>query len=47
MDYLRPGDIFVVRLSRAARSLRHLLDLAAQLRERDVDLPVAVTVLHR
>ncbi|MFI6513724.1 recombinase family protein [Streptosporangium sp. NPDC050855] len=41
LDYLRPGDTFVItRLSRAARSLRHLLDLAAQLREREVDLLV-------
>ncbi|MEQ4724222.1 recombinase family protein [Nonomuraea sp. B19D2] len=41
LDYLRPGDVFVItRLSRAARSLRHLLDLAAQLREREVDLLV-------
>ncbi|WP_407674903.1 recombinase family protein [Nonomuraea fuscirosea] len=41
LDYLRPGDTFVItRLSRAARSLRHLLDLAAQLRGREVDLLV-------
>ncbi|MEU4324649.1 recombinase family protein [Nonomuraea dietziae] len=41
LDYLRPGDTFVItRLSRAARSLRHPLDLAAQLREREVDLLV-------
>ncbi|NUW41978.1 recombinase family protein [Nonomuraea rhodomycinica] len=41
LDYLRPGDTLVItRLSRAARSLRHLLDLAAQLREREVDLLV-------
>jgi DNA invertase Pin-like site-specific DNA recombinase len=39
--YLRPGDLFVItRLSRAARSLRHLLDLAAQLGERQVALLV-------
>lgn len=37
LDYLRPGDTFVIaRLSRVARSLRHLLDLAAQLREVDL-----------
>jgi len=41
LGYLRPGDTFVItRLSRAARSLRHLLDMAAQLREREVDLLV-------
>ncbi|MEV6156899.1 recombinase family protein [Nonomuraea sp. NPDC052129] len=41
LDYLRPGDTFVItRLSRAARSLRHLLDLAAQLGAREVDLLV-------
>ncbi|WP_055483195.1 recombinase family protein [Sphaerimonospora mesophila] len=41
LDYLRPGDTFVItRLSRAARSLRHLLDLAADLRRREVDLLV-------
>ncbi|WP_218136469.1 recombinase family protein [Nonomuraea jiangxiensis] len=38
----RPGTAAgpVTRLSRAARSLRHLLNLAAQLREREVDLLV-------
>ena len=41
LAYLRPGDEFVIcRLSRAARSLRHLLDLAAALRERGVGLVV-------
>ncbi|MFG1687734.1 recombinase family protein [Nonomuraea sp. NPDC049269] len=41
LDYPRPGDTFVItRLSRAARSLRHLLDLAADLRGREVDLLV-------
>jgi DNA invertase Pin-like site-specific DNA recombinase len=39
--YLRPGDELVVtRLSRAARSLRHLLELADTLREKQVDLVV-------
>jgi DNA invertase Pin-like site-specific DNA recombinase len=38
LDYLHPSDTFVItRLSRAARSLRHLLDLAAQLGDREVD----------
>jgi DNA invertase Pin-like site-specific DNA recombinase len=41
LDYLRPGDTLVItRLSRAARSLRHLLELADELRERGVDLVV-------
>ncbi|MER5321694.1 recombinase family protein [Streptosporangium roseum] len=39
--FLNPGDVFVItRLSRAARSLRHLLDLAARLGERQVALLV-------
>jgi DNA invertase Pin-like site-specific DNA recombinase len=41
LDYLRPGDTLVItRLSRAARSLRNLLDLADTLRERGVELEV-------
>jgi DNA invertase Pin-like site-specific DNA recombinase len=41
LAYMRPGDEFVIcRLSRAARSLRHLLDLAAALRERGIGLVV-------
>ena len=41
LDYVRPGDTFVItRLSRAARSLKHLLELAADLRERGVELVV-------
>lgn len=41
LAYLRPGDTLVItRLSRAMRSLRHLLDLAAALKERDVALVV-------
>jgi DNA invertase Pin-like site-specific DNA recombinase len=38
---LRPGDTFVItRLSRAMRSLRYLLDLAADLRARGIHLVV-------
>ena len=38
---LRPGDTLVItRLSRAMRSLRHLLELAAELSERKVHLQV-------
>lgn len=41
LDYLRPGDSLVItRLSRLARSLRHLIELAEQLRERGIDLVV-------
>ena len=41
LDYLRPGDEFVIsRLSRAMRSIRHLLDLTAMLKERGVALVV-------
>ena len=36
LAYLRAGDVFVItRLSRAMRSLKHLLMLADELRERD------------
>jgi DNA invertase Pin-like site-specific DNA recombinase len=41
LAYLRAGDVFVItRLSRAMRSLKHLLALADELRERDVGLVV-------
>jgi DNA invertase Pin-like site-specific DNA recombinase len=41
VDYLRAGDELVItRLSRAARSVQHLTQLAAQLRDRGVDLVV-------
>lgn len=41
LDYLRPGDLMVItRLSRAMRSLRNLLEVADQLRERGVGLLV-------
>lgn len=40
-DYLRPGDQLVVtRLSRVARSVRHLSEVAAELDERGIDLVV-------
>ena len=41
LAYLRKGDVFVItRLSRAMRSLKHLLALADELRERGVGLVV-------
>jgi DNA invertase Pin-like site-specific DNA recombinase len=41
LAYLRSGDVLVItRLSRAARNLRHLLEVADQLRERGIDLVV-------
>jgi DNA invertase Pin-like site-specific DNA recombinase len=41
LAYLREGDVFVItRLSRAMRSLKHLLALADLLRERGIDLVV-------
>ena len=41
LAYLREGDVFVItRLSRAMRSLKHLLALADQLRERGAGLVV-------
>jgi len=41
LAYLRDGDTLVItRLSRAARSLRNLLDVADQLRARGIDLVV-------
>lgn len=39
LEYARPGDTLVVwRLDRLARSLKHLIELAAQLEDRDVGL---------
>jgi DNA invertase Pin-like site-specific DNA recombinase len=44
LDYLRPGDQLVItKLDRIGRSLRHLIQLAAELAGRDVDL----VVLHQ
>jgi DNA invertase Pin-like site-specific DNA recombinase len=41
LEYARAGDTFVItRLARAARSLKHLLELADTLRERGIDLLV-------
>jgi DNA invertase Pin-like site-specific DNA recombinase len=41
LEYARAGDTFVItRLSRAARSLRNLLELAEALRSRGIDLVV-------
>lgn len=41
LDYLRPGDQLVVtKLDRLGRSLRHLLNLMADLERREVDLQV-------
>lgn len=41
LDFLRPGDQLVItRLSRLGRSIRHLLDLVAQLGEAGVDFQV-------
>ncbi|MEV3927686.1 recombinase family protein [Actinomadura coerulea] len=41
LEYARAGDTFVItRLSRAARNLRHLLELADLLREREIELEV-------
>jgi DNA invertase Pin-like site-specific DNA recombinase len=41
LDWLRAGDVLVItRLSRAMRSLKHLLALADELRERGIDLVV-------
>jgi len=41
LDRLRPGDTLVItRLSRAMRSLKHMIELADTLRERGVDLKV-------
>lgn len=41
LEYARAGDQFVItRLARAARSLKHLLELAETLRDRGIDLVV-------
>ncbi|MEQ3538728.1 recombinase family protein [Pseudonocardia tropica] len=41
LEYLRPGDTLVItRLSRAARSVRNLTELAEQLKERSIELLV-------
>ena len=41
LSYLREGDVFVItRMSRAMRSLKHMIDLAEQLRERNIGLVV-------
>lgn len=41
LEYLRPGDqVVITRLNRLGRSIKHLLDLAALFREREVDLVV-------
>jgi DNA invertase Pin-like site-specific DNA recombinase len=41
LTYLREGDVFVItRLSRAMRSLKHLIQLAGELRDRGVGLVV-------
>jgi len=41
LEYMREGDVLVItRLSRAMRSLKHLLTLADELRERGIGLKV-------
>jgi DNA invertase Pin-like site-specific DNA recombinase len=41
LAYLREGDVFVItRMSRAMRSLKHMISLAEDLRERGIDLVV-------
>ena len=41
LAYLREGDVFVVtRMSRAMRSLKHMIELAEDLRSRGIDLVV-------
>jgi DNA invertase Pin-like site-specific DNA recombinase len=41
LEYMREGDVLVItRLSRAMRSLRHMLDLMAQLAERGIGVKV-------
>jgi DNA invertase Pin-like site-specific DNA recombinase len=41
LEYMRDGDVLVItRLSRAMRSLKHMIELADQLRDRGIDLVV-------
>jgi DNA invertase Pin-like site-specific DNA recombinase len=41
LEYMREGDVFIItRLSRAMRSLKHLLELKDTLKERGIDLVV-------
>ena len=41
LEYMREGDTFVItRMSRAMRSLKHMIELAHVLRERGIDLVV-------
>jgi DNA invertase Pin-like site-specific DNA recombinase len=41
LEYLRPGDALVItKLDRLGRSLKHLLEISAMLRERGIDLVV-------
>ena len=41
LAYLREGDVFVItRMSRAMRSLRHMMELAEYLKEKKVNLVV-------
>lgn len=41
LAYLRDGDVFVItRMSRAMRSLKHMIELAEQLRARNIGLVV-------
>jgi len=41
LAYLREGDVFVItRMSRAMRSLKHMIELAEDLRSRGIDLVV-------
>ena len=41
LAYLREGDVFVItRMSRAMRSLKHMIELAEDLRARGIDLVV-------
>ena len=41
LAYMRKGDVFVItRMSRAMRSLKHMIALAEELRERGIDLVV-------
>lgn len=41
LGYLRPGDVLVItKLDRAGRSVKHLVELAEQLKQRRIDLQV-------